>query len=136
MPIGTPRPSEIETDTTPARIEARAPQMTRESTSRPSSSEPKRCARLGAPRTSLQLVARGSCGAIHGAANAIRTKNATIASPKSAPTRWRKRLQVLEVPPSSLSGKPRRPSMPHPRVDHEVREVGEEVERKVGGGRA
>src|ERR1051325_8761789 len=49
MPIGTPRPSEIETDTTPARIEARAPQMTRESTSRPSSSEPKRCARLAAP---------------------------------------------------------------------------------------
>ena len=60
MPIGTPSASEMETDTTPARSDARVPQMTRESTSRPSSSAPKRYALPGAWRTALQLVATGS----------------------------------------------------------------------------
>src|SRR5258706_5546265 len=67
MPIGTPSAIEIDTDTSPARIEARAPQMMRDSTSRPSSSPPNRYAAFGARRTASQLVASGSCGASHGA---------------------------------------------------------------------
>jgi hypothetical protein len=60
MPIGTPSASEIDTDTTPARIEARVPQTMRERTSRPSSSAPNQCAALGPARTAVQLVASGS----------------------------------------------------------------------------
>jgi len=87
MPSGTPSASEMVTDTRPARIDARAPQMTRERTSRPSSSAPKRCAALGPSRTALQLVSSGSCGATHGAASATRMKNATTPRPATAPFR-------------------------------------------------
>ena len=59
-PIGTPTESEIDTDTTPARSDARAPQITRESTSRPISSVPNQCSADGALRIALQLVASGS----------------------------------------------------------------------------
>ncbi len=59
-PIGMPKASEIETDTTPASSDARVPQITRESTSRPISSVPNQWAAFGALRTALQLVASGS----------------------------------------------------------------------------
>ena len=48
------------TDTSPALSEARAPQMMRLSTSRPTSSVPSQCAHDGGLRTALQLVAMGS----------------------------------------------------------------------------
>src|SRR5688572_27117020 len=67
MPIGTPSASEIDTDTTPARSEARAPQMMRDSTSRPSSSAPNQFAALGPARTALRLVAIGAEWAYQGA---------------------------------------------------------------------
>ena len=59
-PIVTPATSEMKTDTTPASIEARVPQITRDSTSRPSSSVPNQCARFGALRIAPQSVASGS----------------------------------------------------------------------------
>ena len=94
MPIGTPSAMEIDTETRPARSEARVPQMTRESTSRPSSSPPKRYAALGARRTASQLVASGSCGAIQGANIAMTMKNATTPSPNIAPPLRRSRRQA------------------------------------------
>ena len=48
------------TETAPAISEARAPQITRPSTSRPISSVPNQCSAEGALRTSVQLVAIGS----------------------------------------------------------------------------
>ena len=48
------------TETRPALSEARAPQITRLSTSRPTSSVPNQCAQDGALRTRLKLVAVGS----------------------------------------------------------------------------
>ena len=58
--MGTPTESEMATETTPAISEARAPQMTRERTSRPISSVPNQCCAEGALRIALQLVASGS----------------------------------------------------------------------------
>ena len=60
----------MSTETTPASSDARAPQMTRDSTSRPISSVPNQCAADGALRIALQLVASGSYGATTGASNA------------------------------------------------------------------
>ena len=48
------------TETAPASSEARAPQMTRVSTSRPISSVPNQCSAEGGLRTAVQLVAIGS----------------------------------------------------------------------------
>ena len=90
-PIGTPNDSEMHTDTSPASSDARAPQMTRASTSRPISSVPKRCAALGALRIALQLVCSGSYGATNGANSASRMKNTTTASPTIAPRRRTRR---------------------------------------------
>ncbi len=59
-PRGTPKASAMPTDTRPALSEARAPQMMRERTSRPTSSVPSQWAHDGALRTALQLVAIGS----------------------------------------------------------------------------
>jgi hypothetical protein len=60
MPIGTPSASEIDTDTYAGEERgARAPDM-RDSTSRPSSSEPNGMGGSGRGRTALQLVASGS----------------------------------------------------------------------------
>ena len=135
MPIGTPSASEIDTDTTPARIEARAPQMMRDSTSRPSSSAPNQCAALGAARTALQLVASGSYGAIHGAKQREhheehdhREAEHRAAAAQQAPPRsslWRD-FQFLEDDRGhqTLSL----------RIDEEVGEVGQQVERDVDRG--
>ena len=59
-PTGTPTPAAISTDTTPASNDARAPNTTRDSTSRPFSSVPMRCCQDGALRMAPQLVAIGS----------------------------------------------------------------------------
>src|SRR5208282_5190609 len=95
-PMGTPNASEIDTDTTPARSEARVPQTTRESTSRPISSVPNQCAALGALRIALQLVASGSYGATSGASNASKTKNTTTPSATIAPRRRARRLSARQ----------------------------------------
>ena len=71
-PAGTPMPAAISTDTTPASRLARAPNTTRDSTSRPFSSVPIQCASDGALRIAVQLVAIGSYGAISGAKIATR----------------------------------------------------------------
>ena len=60
MPIVMPSTSEIATETVPANNEARAPQTTRASTSRPSSSVPNQCAPVGALRMAAQLASIGS----------------------------------------------------------------------------
>src|SRR3954454_3302444 len=79
--------SEISTDTTPATSDARAPQMTRDRTSRPISSVPNQCAALGALRMAVQLVATGSYGETTGASSARATKNTTTTNPIAAPRR-------------------------------------------------
>src|SRR5271165_336504 len=95
-PIGMPSTSEIDTDITPARSEARVPQITRESTSRPISSVPNQCAALGALRIALQLVASGSYGATAGASKARSTKNTTTPSAATAPRRRARDLSARQ----------------------------------------
>src|SRR5450755_26279 len=156
-PIGTPSDSEMHTETSPARSDARAPQMTRDATSRPISSVPNKWVAVGGLRTSLHDVWRGSCGAIVGASTAITTKNTTTPSPSMAPrrrlrrrrTRWRG-VSSRSAGMSSasvatwLSNKPNElpsrspdkspsPLSSQTRVDDEVREVGEQVEEDVCG---
>ena len=53
-------PSAMPTDTSPALSDARAPQMMRVSTSRPTSSVPSQWAQEGGFRTWVKLVAIGS----------------------------------------------------------------------------
>src|SRR5579862_1016616 len=122
MPTGTPSDTEMHTETRPASSEARAPQMTRDSTSRPISSVPNRWAAVGALRMAPQLVASGSCGAIQGAKHATRMNSAMNASPTMAPLRRRScnsgRRQV-----STLA--------PHPGADDELRQVRQQVEQDV-----
>ena len=81
-------------DTTPACIEMRAPQMTRDRLSRPRSSVPKGCAQLGGFRIVLQLVAFGSAGASHGAASATTTNASTTTVPTTAGGRRARRRQA------------------------------------------
>src|ERR1044071_8626207 len=69
------------TATAAAASEARLPQMTRVSTSRPSSSVPNGCAAEGGLRTAAQLVATGSYGETNGAASASVTKKTRTAAP-------------------------------------------------------
>ena len=87
MPKGTPRPSAIATETTPASKEACAPQIRRDSTSRPNSSVPSQCAAEGALRTAPQSVAEGSGIGRMGASNAIAQKK-TTSTPPSMALRW------------------------------------------------
>ena len=101
-PIGTPNASEIDTDTIPARSDARVPHMTRESTSRPISSVPNQCAALGALRIALQLVAKGSYGATSGASNASSTKKTT--TPNAAIARRRRARRLSARQPGEIAG--------------------------------
>src|SRR5882724_13547129 len=68
-------------ENTPACIEMRLPQTTREKVSRPRSSVPNGCATVGALRICFQSVCSGSTPAIHGAPIAIATKKSTTAAP-------------------------------------------------------
>src|SRR5262249_53968614 len=67
----------------------RVPQTTRAKVSRPRSSVPNGCARLGALRTSFQSVCIGSAPAIHGAPIAVATNSSTIAAPTTDAGRLR-----------------------------------------------
>src|SRR5262245_48013884 len=67
----------------------RVPQTTRAKVSRPRSSVPNGCARLGALRTSFQSVCIGSAPAIHGAPIATTTNRSTTAAPTTAAGRRR-----------------------------------------------
>ena len=89
---------------TPATSEARLPQITRESTSRPISSVPNQCVGVGAWRIALQLVAIGSCGAIHGAKTASTMNITTTAKPSTAPRRRSNRRQARRHGPASAGG--------------------------------
>src|SRR6478672_7300639 len=71
------------TDTTPASSDARAPKITRDSTSRPISSVPNQCAALGALRIVAKLAATGSYGARTGAPSAITTNATTTTRPNA-----------------------------------------------------
>ena len=84
MPIGTPSPTAIDTAITPADSDARAPQITRDSRSRPTSSVPNQCAADGALRTADQLVASGSYGATQGASSASSATSTSTTAPNTA----------------------------------------------------
>ncbi len=90
-PAGTPMPPAISTETTPASRLARAPKITRESTSRPFWSVPIQCAQDGALRIAVQLVAIGSYGATSGANTATSTTKTITTSPNTASLRPRNR---------------------------------------------
>ena len=91
MPSGTPTPSAMDTAITPADNDARVPQITRDSRSRPTSSVPNQCSAEGGLRTSEKLVCSGSKGAIHAAPSASTITPATTASPNTAVFRRNRR---------------------------------------------
>jgi hypothetical protein len=83
-PSGTPITAAPSTATTPAARLARAPNSTRDSTSRPFSSVPKGCVAEGGWRSRDHEVSSGSKGAIQGASSAASTKASTTTSPNIA----------------------------------------------------
>ena len=80
-PSSTPMTDEIPTTVRPTNNEMRAPASTREKISRPSSSRPNGCERLGRSRRSARCCSDGSYGAAHGAMIAPMTVSSTMAAP-------------------------------------------------------
>src|SRR5262245_22958980 len=125
---------------TPACIEIRVPHTTRAKVSRPRSSVPNGCARLGALRTSFQSVCIGSAPAIHGAPIAVATNRSTITAPTTDAGRrraWRHaRVSRLGSPVGACAtsavyavvlGLTRRASDADARVQERVRQVDQQV---------
>src|SRR6266446_6103218 len=85
------RPSRSEHATTllPTNKEIRAPQIRRERMSRPSSSVPHQCCAEGVCKRFGRSMCAGSCGAIHGAKMAEKTKIDTNTTPTAASGLWR-----------------------------------------------
>src|SRR4030095_1606836 len=129
--------------TTPASSDARAPQITRDRTSRPISSVPNQCAADGALRMALQLVASGSYGATTGAKIATVTTTTITTTPAAAPPRRMSRrngcergdtrgASTGEERASSRGAIVRQPLMhAYLRVDDHVRDVRQQVEQDV-----
>src|SRR6266850_184318 len=90
-PRGTLASTAIVTGMSPARSEARAPQISRASTSRPTSSVPRRWSADGALRTAPKSVVTGSNGASQGAVSATTTNALTTARAAAAAGRRRSR---------------------------------------------
>src|SRR5260221_13422933 len=85
------RPSRSEHATTllPTNKEIRAPQISRERMSRPSSSVPHQCCADGVCKRFGRSMCAGSCGAIQGAKIAENTKMETSTTPMAASGLWR-----------------------------------------------
>src|SRR5437588_2787118 len=85
------RPSRSEHATTllPTNKEIRAPQISRERMSRPSSSVPHQCCAEGVYKRFGRSMCAGSCGAIQGAKIAEKTKIDTNTTPTAASGLWR-----------------------------------------------
>src|SRR6266446_5365915 len=88
---------------TPACIEMRAPQTTREKVSRPRSSVPNGCAQVGALRICFQSPWIGSTVAIHGAALAVAMNTSTITAPAADVRRRRARRHARRQGPAAAS---------------------------------
>src|SRR5215217_8457061 len=72
----------------------RAPQITRLNTSRPSSSVPIRCSRLGGWSNWLAFIPSGSCGERYGAKMATTITTARMIAPATVSSLWARRRQV------------------------------------------
>src|SRR6266851_2308794 len=115
--------------------------MMRASTSRPISSVPNQCARLGGLRTSDQFVAIGSYGLISGAKTAMAMKNSTTTAPTMAPRRLTRRRTARRqgcdsggaAAVVSMVVAVMTVSRAQARVDEEIGEVGEQVEQDIRG---
>src|SRR5712664_2984053 len=84
MPSRLPATTASATETRPATRETRVPQITRESTSRPTLSVPRRLARPGRASVLPRFCASGSYGASSGAASATSAASSTTAAPNGA----------------------------------------------------
>src|SRR5437773_1759398 len=116
----------IVTGITPASNDARAPQMRRDSTSRPTSSVPSRWTSDGALRTARKSVALGSNGASAGAATAIPMNPTTTANAIEAAGR-RRSSRIIRA-----AG---RASSAESRIREEVEDVGEQIQQDEQRGR-
>src|SRR5262245_34201425 len=133
---------------TPACIEMRAPQTTREKLSRPRSSVPNGCAHVGALRICFQSPWIGSTVAIHGASTAITTNSSTVTAPAADTGRLRVRRQARRNGPAGRSadtlagaaavtgelGVTDRAPDADARVEQRVRYVHQQVDQHVGAG--
>src|SRR5581483_2375779 len=114
--------------------------MTRASTSRPRSSVPNQCSADGGLRTSDQLVAMGSKGAISGAKTASKRKIARTIRPTTAPLRLNRRRSARRAGLSSSSCAPASEALkvastiasaPQSGIDEDIGDVGDQVQRDV-----
>src|ERR1700752_796940 len=113
--------------------------MTRARMSRARSSVPNQCCAEGALRTRDQLVAMGSYGETSGANKAITINAAITTSPTTAPLRLNRRRSARRAGLSSsseITGRaPATASVmtlpPQPRIDEDVGDIGNQVERDV-----
>lgn len=89
------------TEMTPARSDARAPQIMRDRMSRPISSVPSQCAEDGGRRIAVQLVAFGSAMGSTGASSARRMIGRMMTAPTTK-LGLRRRLRQARLPRAGI----------------------------------
>src|SRR5215475_15983507 len=119
------------TETKPATSETRVPQIMRASTSRPTLSVPRRCARLGGASVWPRSCLRGSYGEIAGAKIATTSAASRTATPNGAsraPAARRSARHRGEGRGAAAGPRARAPSArPDPGVDPAIQEIHREV---------
>src|SRR5262249_47789791 len=114
----------------PASRETRVPQTTRERTSRPTLSVPRRCARSGRASVLPRFWASGSYGATSGAARATATASSMTPAPKGASrarAARRRTLHRIAWKGVGLSRPGRRSARSDPGIDPPIEHVDHEV---------
>ena len=142
MPIGTATTIASTVAKKPAWIDARAPQISRESSSRPSSSVPSRCFDDECASSALKSVAPAPYGASSGAKIAVSTKTRTMTRPATAIGRRRNRLRSsmrrrargVHRSATRVDGAhARAPGDADPRIQQRVDDVDREIDDHVAG---
>src|SRR5215510_2835175 len=130
MPSRLPATTARTTETSPASSETRVPQMTRESTSRPTLSVPRRCTPFGRASVLPRFCASGSYGATSGAARATRIASSITAAPNGAsraPAARRKTFQRTAVKGAGLPRPGRRSARSDSGIDPAIEHVDHEI---------
>src|SRR5262245_16284596 len=132
-PSSPPATTAIATEPSPAMSDTRVPQITRDSTSRPTLSVPSRCARLGFARAWPRSCLSGSWGDSTGARSAAAIANTITAAPKGASRARAARFSTthrLAVPRDDAAGPASagaRSAIPDSRIDEAIEQVHDEV---------
>src|SRR5216684_1285447 len=128
------------TEPSPATSETRVPQITRESTSRPTLSVPRRWARLGLARTLPRSCLKGSWGDTMGASTATMSAASITTTPRGArrvraacrSTTHRRSRTGTEVAAHTMTGAGS--AISDPRIDPAIEEIHEQVAQDEADG--